>query len=168
VVVRPFNTYGPRSHHEGDSGEVIPKFMLRALAGRPMIVFGDGTQTRDFTYVSDTAAGILLAGGSEAVVGDTVNLGSGGEIAINDLGRLVASVAGRPDAVLQHSEPRPGDVLRLCADTTRAKRLLGYAPAVPLADGLAKLLAWYRASGADPERLLEQEVVHNWRAAESR
>ena len=55
VVVRPFNTYGPRSHHEGDSGEVIPKFMLRCLAGRPLIVFGDGTQTRDFTYVSDTA-----------------------------------------------------------------------------------------------------------------
>jgi UDP-glucose 4-epimerase len=168
VVVRPFNTYGPRSHHEGDSGEVIPKFMLRALAGRPMIVFGDGTQTRDFTYVSDTAAGILLAGESEAAVGDTVNLGSGGEIAINDLGRLIATVVGRPDAVLQHSEPRPGDVLRLCADTTRAQRLLGYAPAVPLADGLDRLLAWYRASGADPERLLEREVVHNWRAVETR
>src|SRR5688572_17322885 len=52
VVVRPFNTYGPRSHHEGDSGEVIPKFLLRTLAGKPMVVFGDGTQTRDFTYVS--------------------------------------------------------------------------------------------------------------------
>ncbi len=62
VVVRPFNTYGPRSHHEGDSGEVIPKFLLRCLAGRPMIVFGDGSQSRDFTFVSDTAAGILLAG----------------------------------------------------------------------------------------------------------
>ena len=62
VVVRPFNTYGPRSHHEGDSGEVIPKFLLRTLVGRPMVVFGDGTQTRDFTFVSDTAAGIILAG----------------------------------------------------------------------------------------------------------
>ena len=65
VVVRPFNTYGPRSHHEGDSGEVIPKFMLRCLAGLPMVVFGDGTQTRDFTYVADTAEGILRAGESE-------------------------------------------------------------------------------------------------------
>src|SRR4030095_3658430 len=53
LVVRAFNNYGPRSHHEGDSGEVIPKFLLRCLAGRPMIVFGDGTQTRDFQYVSD-------------------------------------------------------------------------------------------------------------------
>ena len=77
VVVRPFNAYGPRSHHEGDSGEVIPKFMLRGMAGKPMVVFGDGTQTRDFTYVSDTAWGILLAGVSEAAVGETINLGSG-------------------------------------------------------------------------------------------
>ena len=69
VVVRPFNTYGPRSHHEGDSGEVIPKFLLRCLAGRPMVVFGDGSQSRDFTYVSDTAAGILLAGEHPDAVG---------------------------------------------------------------------------------------------------
>ncbi len=57
VVVRPFNAFGPRCHHEGDSGEVIPKFMLRCLAGLPMVVFGDGTQTRDFTFVTDTARG---------------------------------------------------------------------------------------------------------------
>jgi UDP-glucose 4-epimerase len=62
VVVRPFNSYGPRCHHEGDSGEVIPKFLLRRMAGKPMVVFGDGTQSRDFTYVSDTAMGILMAG----------------------------------------------------------------------------------------------------------
>src|SRR5205807_8697625 len=62
VVVRPFNTYGPHCHHEGDSGEVIPKFMLRCMAGRSLVIFGDGTQTRDFTYVSDTARGIFLAG----------------------------------------------------------------------------------------------------------
>ena len=62
VILRPFNAYGPRCHHEGDSGEVIPKFMLRCLAGKPMVIFGDGTQTRDFTYVGDTASGILAAG----------------------------------------------------------------------------------------------------------
>ena len=77
VVIRPFNTYGPRSHHEGDSGEVIPKFLLRCLAGKPLVVFGDGTQTRDFSYVSDTAAGILLAADAPDVVGLTVNLASG-------------------------------------------------------------------------------------------
>jgi UDP-glucose 4-epimerase len=164
VIVRPFNTYGPRSHHEGDSGEVIPKFLLRCLAGRPMIVFGDGTQTRDFTYVSDTAAGILLAGESDAAVGETLNLGSGAELSINDLARAVARVVGRPDAEIQHDIPRPGDVLRLCADTSAARERLGYTPRISIDDGLGRLLAWYNALGVPAERLLEQEVVRNWEA----
>jgi UDP-glucose 4-epimerase len=162
VVVRPFNTYGPRSHHEGDSGEVIPKFLLRCLAGRPMIAFGDGTQTRDFTFVSDTAAGILLAGDSDAAVGQTINLGSGAEISINDLAELVARICGRPDAEVQHDRPRPGDVLRLYAETGRASSLLGFKPRVTMEEGLRQLLAWYLDKGVPPERLLENEVVHNW------
>ena len=164
VIVRPFNTYGPRSHHEGDSGEVIPKFLLRCLAGKPMIVFGDGAQTRDFTYVSDTAAGILRAGECDAAVGETINLGSGAEVAINELARTIAEAAGRPDAVIQHDAPRPGDVLRLCADTSVARARLGYAPAIPLVEGLQRLKAWYEAQGVSPERLLEEEVVRNWQA----
>jgi UDP-glucose 4-epimerase len=167
VVVRPFNTYGPRSHHEGDSGEVIPKFLLRCLAGKPMVVFGDGAQTRDFTYVSDTAAGILLAGESETAIGETVNLGSGSEVRIDDLARLVAQVAGRPAASVEHDAPRPGDVLRLCADMSRAREALGYAPTVPLEEGLRRLLAWYEGQGVAPEQLLEQEVVRNWEAVKS-
>lgn len=162
VVVRPFNTYGPRSHHEGDSGEVIPKFLLRTLAGKPMMVFGDGTQTRDFTYVSDSARGIVLAGTSDAVIGRTINLGSGQEIRINDLARTVATVTGRPDAVVVHDEPRPGDVLRLCADMSEAQALLGYSVLIGLEDGLRKLLDWYLAQGVSPEQLLEHEVVRNW------
>ena len=113
VVVRPFNSYGPRCHHEGDSGEVIPKFLLRCLLSKPMVVFGDGAQTRDFTYVSDTARGILMAGLIEECVGETINLGSGREISINDLGKEVAVAAGRPDASIVYDLPRPGDVLRL-------------------------------------------------------
>jgi UDP-glucose 4-epimerase len=162
VVVRPFNTYGPRSHHEGDSGEVIPKFMLRSLAGLPMVVFGDGTQTRDFTYVTDTAAGILLAGEKDEAVGDTINIGSGREVTINDLGRQVADAIGRGSAVLQHDPPRPGDVLRLCADISHARATLGYSPRIALHEGLAQLLAWYSAQDATPEQLLEREVVRNW------
>jgi len=164
VVVRPFNTYGPRSHHEGDSGEVIPKFLLRCLAGRPMIVFGDGRQTRDFAYVSDTAAGILLAGESESAVGETINLGSGSEVSINDLARAIATVVGRGNAAVQHDIPRPGDVLRLCADTAVARTKLGYAPRVSIDDGLRRLLAWYKSLGVPAEQLLEQEVVRNWEA----
>lgn len=162
VVVRAFNSYGPRCHHEGDSGEVIPKFMLRCLARRPMVVFGDGAQTRDFTYVSDTARGIGLAGRSQAAVGRTINLGSGREIAITALAREVASAVGSPEAAVVHEAPRPGDILRLCADTAPARDLLGFEPSVPLREGLARLRDWYAGLGETPEALLEQEVVHNW------
>ena len=162
VVVRPFNTYGPRSHHEGDSGEVIPKFLLRCLAGKPMVIFGDGTQTRDFTYVSDSARGIILAGAAAAAVGRTINLGSGSELTVNDLARTVAEITGRPDAAIVHDEPRPGDVLRLYADMSQARSLLGYEPRIPLADGLRQLLSWYRAQNVSPEVLLRDEVVRNW------
>ena len=162
VIVRPFNAFGPRSHHEGDSGEVVPKFLLRCLAGRPMVVFGDGSQTRDFSYVSDTAAGILLAGEDESAVGDTINIGTGVEVTINDLAAQIAGVTGRPGASVHYDAPRPGDVLRLCADITHARRAIGYQPRVALAEGLSRLLDWYRAQDATPEQLLEQEIVHNW------
>ena len=162
VVVRPFNTYGPRSHHEGDSGEVIPKFLLRCLAGKPMVIFGDGAQTRDFTYVSDSARGIILAGTQAGAIGRTINLGSGVEVTINDLARTVAQIAGRPDAEVVHDEGRPGDVLRLCADMSQARALLGYEVHVPLAEGLARLLGWYGSLGVAPEELLRYEVVRNW------
>lgn len=162
VVLRPFNAYGPRCHHEGDSGEVIPKFLLRCLAGKPMVVFGDGTQTRDFTFVSDTAGGILAAGLSDAAVGQTINLGSGKEIQVRELANTIAQVLGRPHAEVTHVEPRPGDVLRLLADSSKAKKVLRFEPTIALRDGLAHLRDWYVSQGKSPEKLLEQEVVRNW------
>ena len=162
VVLRPFNAYGPRCHHEGDSGEVIPKFMLRCLAGKPMVIFGDGTQTRDFTFVADTAAGILAAGLSDKSVGETINLGSGKEIQVKDLANTIAQILSRPHAEVTHVDPRPGDVLRLLADSSKAKKLLGFQPSVALRDGLARLRDWYQSQGKSPEELLEQEVVRNW------
>jgi UDP-glucose 4-epimerase len=167
VVVRPFNTYGPHSHHEGDSGEVIPKFMLRCLAGRPLVVFGDGEQTRDFTYVSDTASGIIAAGESDAAVGQTINLGFGAEVSINTLANVVQKVVGRPVPV-EHHPGRPGDVRRLHADKGKARTLLGYKPGVTLDDGLRRLLDWYRAQPASAEELLEHDQVQNWVQVSSR
>jgi UDP-glucose 4-epimerase len=164
VMVRPFNAFGPRCHHEGDSGEVIPKFLLRCLAGRPMVVFGDGTQTRDFTFVRDTARGILLCGQSEAAVGQTINLGSGREIAIRELANVVAEVAGRTGAEVVYEVSRPGDVLRLYADATKARQLLDFEPQVSLKEGLRLLMNWYLEQGKSPDQFLAQEVVRNWEA----
>lgn len=163
VVVRLLNSYGPRCHHEGDCGEVIPKFLLRSMAGKPMIIFGDGSQTRDFTFVSDTARGILMAGLSDKAVGQTLNIGTGRPTSIKELAHEVAAVTGRTKADIIHDEPRPGDVVGLFyADTTKAQKLLGFEAWVSLRDGLAKLRDWYLSRGIPPETLLEQEILHNW------
>lgn len=162
VVVRPFNAYGPRCHHEGDSGEVIPKFLLRCMTGKPMVVFGDGTQTRDFTFVTDTARGILLAGMASEAVGQTINLGQGSEISINDLAGEVARVVGRSDAEVVHEQSRPGDVLRLYADSAKARQSLGFQPTVSLQQGLTRLKQWYDELDTTPEDLLKDEITRNW------
>ena len=162
VILRPFNAYGPRCHHEGDAGEVIPKFLLRALAGRPLTIFGDGGQTRDFTWVEDTAAGIAAAEAAPGAAGQTINLGSGRAVAINALAALAARAAGRP-VEIAHAGPRPGDTPHLEADTGRALRLLGWQAATPLEEGLARLASWYRGQATPPERLLSEEIEQNWR-----
>ena len=163
TIVRPFNSYGPRCHHEGDAGEVVPKFMLRALAGKPLIVFGTGEQTRDFTYIADTASGIVAAARCDAAIGKIVNLGSGTAMRILDVAHAIGRATGRPIRIVYEAS-RPGDVIALCADARRAQQLFDFSPAVAFEQGLAHLLAWYRGLALSPERLLEQEIEHNWRS----
>jgi UDP-glucose 4-epimerase len=160
VVIRPFNAFGPRSHHEGDSGEVIPKFLLRSMAGKPMVIFGDGRQTRDFTYVEDTARGIILAGTSDKAVGQTINIGSNHEITINELAEKIRAMVG--GAVIIYDSPRPGDVLRLYADSSKAGNLLGFEPQISMTEGLLRLKSWYESLAQSPEELLISEKVRNW------
>ncbi len=162
VVIRPFNCYGPRSHHEGDSGEVIPKFVLRCMAGLPMIIFGDGSQTRDFTYVGDTARGIIEIGCADNTIGKTFNLGSNKELSINALAEKIAGITGSHEPKIQYDEPRPGDVLRLVADNTKARKTVGFEPQISLEEGLKKLVDWYLQQEISPEKLLEQEEARNW------
>jgi UDP-glucose 4-epimerase len=126
-----------------------------------MVIFGDGLQTRDFSFVEDTANGIILAGMSEQAVGRTLNLGSGREITIHDLAIAVGAVTERYPRIA-YDAPRPGDVLRLCADVSRSRRILGFNAKVTLADGLTRLLEWYRSHEKSPEQLLEDEVIRNW------
>lgn len=163
VVLRPFNSFGPRSHHEGDSGEVIPKFVLRAMNGLPPIIFGDGEQTRDFTFVEDSARGIAAAGTAARAVGATINVGSGHEITVNELARLVAEVTGK-DVTPEYHESRPGDVLRLFSDSSAARDRLGWEPRVSLREGLERLIAWHEAQHTDWAQALAEDVPHNWEA----
>jgi len=162
VVARPFNTYGPRSHFEGDSGEVIPRSIVRALCGLPALVFGDGEQTRDFTHVSDTATGLLALAECEAAVGETVNLGSGTEISINDLATLVAGLVGVDGPAATYLDARPGDVRRLVVDDSRMRTLTGWRPEVGFAAGIEDLLAWFRTRQQSPEEMLARIEDRNW------
>ena len=164
TVIRPFNAFGPRSHNEGDSGEVIPKFMLRAMAGKPLIVHGDGLQSRDFTFVADTARGIIAAGTHPATVGETINLGSGTDVTIKDLAELIARVLPGRNINVEYGPDRPGDVRRLLADSSKARRLIGFQPQTSLRRGLELLRDWYQASGKDPADLLADEQTVNWKA----
>lgn len=167
VVIRPFNAFGPRSHHEGDSGEVIPKMMLRALAGEPLIIFGDGEQTRDFTYVGDTACGIIEAGLSDQTIGETVNIGSGKEITINHLAQKILKVVNKPKIQVIHDAPRPGDTLRLYADVSKAESLCGFKPQISLERALELLRDWYLSLQQSPQELLREETLYNWKSIEN-
>ncbi len=161
VVVRPFNTYGAREHFEGAYGEVIPKFAVRALNGAPLVVFGDGEQTRDFTEVQDTVRGLMLAASTDAAVGDVVNVARGEEVSINRIARLVLEALGVEGAI-EHADPRPGDVRRHAADTRKARALLGFEARTGIQDGIRSYVEWLRGSGDDVREMLSREVLFNW------
>lgn len=144
LVVRPFNTYGPREPWQGERAEVIPRFILQLEAGRSPVVYGDGTQTRDFTFVDDTVAGLVAAAECDALLGDVVNVARGREVSILRIAELLAGLLGREGAPVRFEPGRPGDVKRHCADVEKARRLFGWAPSTELEDGLAKTVAWFR------------------------
>jgi UDP-glucose 4-epimerase len=164
VVVRPFNTYGPRSHFEGAYGEVIPKFVVRVFNGKRPIVFGDGLQTRDFTYVTDTARGMMLAAECDALVGRAVNVARGEEVSINDIARLVLEICGRTDLTAEHGPDRPADVRRHYADIGRARAELHFEAEVDIRAGIRQYVEWFRSTYSNPALLLPQEQAINWEA----
>lgn len=162
IRIRPFNNYGPRAHFEGDSGEVIPRFMLRALAGHAPVVFGDGSHTRDFLFVQDCAEAMVKIAETDALVGHLVNLGYGEETRIGDLGRLVLAATGRTDLQVVHEADRPGDVPRLWVDPARLRAATGWKPRTTLAEGLRITLDYYKRIYAANPRCLEQMTAKNW------
>jgi UDP-glucose 4-epimerase len=162
MVVRPFNTYGPREHLQGVYGEVIPRFVLRILSNMPPVIFGDGTQTRDFTYVSDTARGIIMASQSDSLIGKAVNIARGQEVSINDLARIIAEILGKNNIKPVYEQNRPGDVMRHYADISTARNLLGFQPKVDIEKGLSLFIDWFLSQNYNIPELLKKETVFNW------
>lgn len=162
-VIRPFNAYGPRSHILGQSGEVIPRFAARILNGLRPIVFGDGSNARDFTFVTETAAGIAAAAKIDGTVGRVVNFGSGQSVSVGQLATTLAELCGRPDLGPEFRAARPGDVEMLKADLTRCRDVLGFTPKIGLRQGLETYTAWLRRTVNDVTTLLDDKDI-NWRA----
>lgn len=142
VTVRPFNTFGPRQ----SARAVIPTIITQCLAGET-VRLGSLHPTRDLNFVSNTVDGFVLAGSVPGVEGRTINLGTGREISVGDLARLIAELAGRPVRVEADSARiRPGasEVERLLASNRLARDLLGWEPRVSLEEGLEQTIAWMR------------------------
>jgi NAD dependent epimerase/dehydratase len=144
VVARPFNTFGPRQ----SARAVIPTIITQALT-RDVIQLGATSPTRDFLYVEDTVRGLMHCGDTEGVEGETINLGSGQEVAIAEVAERVLRALGRELPVEldeQRLRPPESEVERLIADTAKAKKLLGWEPTVGLDEGLRRTIEWLTGS----------------------
>jgi UDP-glucose 4-epimerase len=161
TIVRPFNSYGPRAHHQGDLAEVIPRFVIRALNGKPPIIFGNGSNGRDFTYVTETVRGIALAADSEAALGRNVNIAFGTMLTVKRIAEIICALSGHPELAPLYADPRPGDVHALQADTRLARELVGFSAEIDVERGLERYLGWFRARHPKPELLLEAGA-RNW------
>lgn len=156
IALRLFNVYGPRSRTSGTYGAVFGVFLAQKLAGKPFTVVGDGTQTRDFTYVSDIADAFVCAAESH-LQNEIFNVGSGGTYSVNLLINLLGGE-------VKYIPKRPGEPDCTFADTTKINNMLGWHPQVSLADGVARVLEnieyWRAAPIWTPETI--RDATENW------
>jgi nucleoside-diphosphate-sugar epimerase len=148
VSIRYFNVFGPRQDPSSPYSGVISVFATALLEGRAPKIYGDGEQTRDFTYVANVVEGVLRACDAPNASGEVINVATGGRISLNELFRQMRDLAGASGVEPSHVETRAGDVRDSQADISKAERILGYTPIVSFEEGLAKTLEWYKASAA--------------------
>jgi nucleoside-diphosphate-sugar epimerase len=147
VTTRYFNVFGPRQDPSSPYSGVISLFISALCDGRRPTIYGDGGQTRDFTYVANVVDGVLRACHAPEASGEVINVATGGRVSLNELFRTVRDLVGGQQEPI-YAETRAGDVRDSQADIEKARRLLGYQPIVSFADGLKKTVEWYRASHA--------------------
>lgn len=138
AIIRPFNTFGPRHTYD-----VIPKFVRLALEGRPLTIYGDGLQTRDFTYVRDMVEGFLVMGSHPKAVGRSVNFGTGRDVTIKKTAELIKKYSGSRSPIV-HVAHRMAEVNRLICGNALAKKLFGWKPKWTFEDGLRENIEWAR------------------------
>lgn len=143
-VPRIFNSYGPRLREDGLYGRAVSRFIMQALAKKPITVYGDGKQTRSFCYVTDTVTGLMLLTLCDRAKGEVVNVGNAQEVAILELAKKIKELTGSSSSLTFHPLPRD-DPKRRCPDTSKLEKLTGWKPKVRMEDGLKKTIAWFSA-----------------------
>ena len=146
VALRYFNVFGPRQDPQSQYAAVVPRFIARLLNGEPPVIYGDGNQSRDFTYVGNVVAGNLLAASTPDVAGQVLNVATGSSRTVNELSAAIQEILGVEIQPI-YEPARLGDVEHSAGDISRATRLLGYEPAHSVEEGLTAAIEALRAAG---------------------
>ncbi|HEY2971974.1 MAG TPA: SDR family oxidoreductase [Pyrinomonadaceae bacterium] len=146
ISLRYFNVFGPRQDPSSQYSGVISRFISALLGGERPVVYGDGEQSRDFTYIDNVVDANLKAAESARGIGEVINVANGARITLNQLLEELKVLTGKPDVVADYREPRAGDVKHSLADISRARSLLGFEPRVDLRAGLQLTIDWWRKS----------------------
>ena len=155
VALRYFNVFGPRQDPSSQYSGVISRFTSALLRGETPVIYGDGEQSRDFTFVANVVDANLLAAESAPAVGHVMNVANGKRISLNQLLDVLKRLTGRTDVAAEYREGRVGDVRDSLADISRARELLGYEPRVDLEEGLRLTMEWFKTS-----RYAQEEVLN--------
>lgn len=143
VILRYFNVFGPRQNLVSQYAAVIPRFIKAMFNRKSPTIYGDGEQSRDFTFVENVVEANILACREEKITGEIFNIGGGRSTTINQLAELISRLLDKSIEPI-YTDPRPGDVRHSLADITKARRLLSYQPRINLKEGLKRTLKWYR------------------------
>ncbi len=144
VSLRYFNVYGPRQNSDSEYSGVVSLFIKKMLAGEKPTIYGDGNQSRDFTYVGDVVNANLLAAEKQGISGEVFNIGTGLSITVNQLEGLLSELTGY-EGEPEHAEKRDGEIYESFADVSKAEKLLGFRASTPLEQGLRKTIEWQKS-----------------------
>lgn len=163
TTIRFFSMYGPKSHWKGHRGEVIPKMIVRAMNNKPLVIFGDGTQTRDFVFIEDAAKALIAIAEKEECREKFVQFCTNKETSIQRVAELICQNFGLdPEQIIEKQSWRPADVMRMSGKNTQCTKMLGLAPTIEIEEGIRRTVKWYRSLPYSPEELFSQEVLRNW------
>jgi len=146
ITLRYFNVFGPRQDPSSQYSGVISRFISALLSGKQPVIYGDGEQSRDFTYIDNVVSANLKAAETTRGLGQSVNVANGERITLNELLRELVSLTGRTDVKVDYQPPRAGDVRHSLADVSLARELLDYKPLIDLRTGLERTIDWWRRS----------------------